>query len=39
MELQEYIQNTENYLQEFKKNKVYVQNNGGLALLKLYRNP
>jgi hypothetical protein len=38
MELQEYIQKTDNYLQEFKGQKIYVQKNGGLALLKMYRN-
>ena len=38
MELQEYIQKTDNYLQTFKDQKIYVQKNGGLALLKMYRN-
>ena len=38
MELQEYIHNTENYLQELKKHKIFVQRNRGLALLKTYRN-
>jgi len=38
MELQKYIDNTDNYLQEIRNHKVYVQKNKGLALFKLYRN-
>lgn len=38
MELQKFIENSENYLQDIRNHKVYVQKNGKLALLKLYRN-